>query len=166
MTSKPIKREREPLTIKSAHLNMIEAFQNGLKGMAMALGDDTEVRLKNQAYEQKGMHVPTERSLLMQEFTGRTDFAEAVAHQSGGVFVQMPTDDLVDGDIQELFMECTKELGKLVAEFQAATDDGVVDALELKRLEAIKTRLCTKAASIIQMTEKVFCDQTAGESHG
>ena len=166
MTIKTIKREREPLTIKSAHLNMIESFPNGLKGMAMALGDDTEVRLKNQAYEQKGMYVPTERSLLMQEFTGRTDFAEAVAYQSGGVFVKMPIDDLVDGDIHELFMACTKELGKLVEEFQAATDDGVVDARELKRLTAIKTNLCTKAASIIQMTEKVFCDKTeAGESH-
>ena len=157
-------REHNPLTPQGAVLNMVNDYQGGRDAIAHLLNVES-IHLKNQVYQQKGMSVPTERALLIQEFTGRTDFAEAVAHQSGGVFVKMPADDLVDGDIQELFMECTKELGKLVAKFQAATDDGVVDALELKRLEAIKTRLCTKAASIIQMTEKVFCDKTAGESH-
>lgn len=158
-----------PLSIKSANLGMINSYQGGIKAVSMMLGDETDIRLKNQAYELKGMHVPTERSLMIQEITGRCDFAEAVAFLTGGVFVKMPADDLVDGDIHELFMACTKELGRLVTEFQAVTDDGVVDARELKRLVAIKTKLCTKAASIIQMTEKVFCDTTEtgemGESH-
>ena len=158
-------REHNPLSTNGAILNMVNEFQGGRAAIAAMLVVDP-TRFKNQLHEQKGMRISTETALTIQEFTGRTDFAEAVAYQSGGVFVKMPIDDLVDGDIHELFMACTKELGKLVEEFQAATDDGVVDARELKRLTAIKTNLCTKAASIIQMTEKVFCDKTeAGESH-
>ena len=163
MTSRPSKREREPLTIKSAHLNMIEAYPNGLKGMAMALGDDTEVRLKNQAYEQKGMHVPTERSLLMQEFTGRCDFAEAVAYLSGGVFVKLPDFDVVNGDINEKFMDCIKTLGQMAATFQDIIADDIVTTREYQRFEAIKQQLCTEAAAIVLLTGMLHNIKVCGD---
>lgn len=149
-------REREPLTIKSAHLNMLEAFPNGLKGMAMALGDDNENRLKNQAYEQKGMAVPTERSLLMQEFSGRTDFAEAVAYLSGGVFIKLPDFDVVDGDINERFVDCIKTLGQMASTFQEIIADDIVTKREYQRFKAIKQQLCSEATAILVLTGRLY----------
>ena len=163
MTNRPSKREREPLTIKSAHLNMIEAYPNGLKGMAMALGDDTEVRLKNQAYEQKGMHVPTERSLLMQEFTGRCDFAEAVAYLSGGVFVKLPDFDVVNGDINEKFVSCIQTLGQMANTFQDIIADDIVTTREYRRFEAIKQQLCIEAAAIVMLTGMLHDIKVCGD---
>lgn len=149
-------REHDTLSINGALLDMVNGFPGRRAAIAAMLGVD-DTHLKNQLYQQKGMSVPTERALLIQEFTGRTDFAAAVAHQSGGVFVKLPADDLTDGDINEMFVECTRALGDLVREFQAATADGVVDKRELRRMEAVKSELCATAASVIQMTEKVFC---------
>ena len=64
--------------------------------------------------------------------------------------------DNVHADIKSEFSSCTT-----LTELQ----DIYKGAMDATCVEAIKARLCTKAASIIQMTEKVFCDKTEGESH-
>ena len=159
-------REHNPLSPNGAILNMVNGLVGGRVAVAAMLGVD-EIHLKNQLYQQKGMQVSTERALLIQEFTGRTDFAEAVAHQSGGVFVKMPEhDNLVRADINETFMETTKNIGLLIQEFLEAIEDGELDDIEHRRLEARKDKACSNLALAIHMIVEVYKrKQSTGESH-
>ena len=160
-------REHNPLSTNGAILNMVNEFQGGRAAIAAMLVVDP-IRFKNQLHEQKGMRISTETALTIQEFTGRTDFAEAVAHQSGGVFVKMPEhDNLVRADIHETFTETTKNIGLLIQEFLEAIKDGELDEIEHRRLEARKDKACSNLALAIHMIVEVYRRmQSTGESHG
>ena len=160
-------REHNPLSTNGAILNMVNEFQGGRDAIAAMLVVDP-TRFKNQLHEQKGMRISTETALTIQEFTGRTDFAEAVAHQSGGVFVKMPEhDNLVRADIHETFTETTKNIGLLIQEFLEAIKDGELDEIEHRRLEASKDKACSNLALAIHMIVEVYKrKQSTGESHG
>ena len=159
-------REHNPLSTNGAILNMVNEFQGGRAAIAAMLVVDP-TRFKNQLHEQKGMRISTETALTIQEFTGRTDFAEAVAHQSGGVFVKMPEhDNLVRADIHETFTETTKNIGLLIQEFLEAIEDGELDEIEHRRLEARKDKACSYLALAIRMIVEVYKrKQSTGESH-
>ncbi len=159
-------REHNPLSTNGAILNMVNEFQGGRAAIAAMLVVDP-TRFKNQLHEQKGMRISTETALTIQEFTGRTDFAEAVAHQSGGVFVKMPEhDNLVRADIHETFTETTKNIGLLIQEFLEAIKDGELDEIEHRRLEARKDNACSNLALAIHMIVEVYKrKQSTGESH-
>ena len=160
-------REHNPLSTNGAILNMVNEFQGGRAAIGAMLCVDP-IRFKNQLHEQKGMRISTETALTIQEFTGRTDFAEAVAHQSGGVFVKMPEhDNLVRADIHETFTETTKNIGLLIQEFLEAIKDGELDEIEHRRLEARKDKACSNLALAIHMIVEVYKrKQSTGESHG
>ena len=160
-------REHNPLSTNGAILNMVNEFQGGRAAIGAMLCVDP-IRFKNQLHEQKGMRISTETALTIQEFTGRTDFAEAVAHQSGGVFVKMPEhDNLVRTDIHETFTETTKNIGLLIQEFLEAIEDGELDEIEHRRLEARKDKACSNLALAIHMIVEVYKrKQSTGESHG
>ena len=160
-------REHNPLSTNGAILNMVNEFQGGRAAIGAMLCVDP-IRFKNQLHEQKGMRISTETALTIQEFTGRTDFAEAVAHQSGGVFVKMPEhDNLVRADIHETFTETTKNIGLLIQEFLEAIEDGELDEIEHRRLEARKDKACSNLALAIHMIVEVYKrKQSTGESHG
>ena len=160
-------REHNPLTTNGSVLNMVNEFQGGRAAIGAMLSVDP-IRFKNQLHEQKGMRISTETALTIQEFTGRTDFAEAVAHQSGGVFVKMPEhDNLVRADIHETFTETTKNIGLLIQEFLEAIKDGELDEIEHRRLEARKDKACSNLALAIHMIVEVYKrKQSTGESHG
>ena len=159
-------REHNPLTTNGSVLNMVNEFQGGRAAIGAMLSVDP-IRFKNQLHEQKGMRISTETALTIQEFTGRTDFAEAVAHQSGGVFVKMPEhDNLVRADIHETFTETTKNIGLLIQEFLEAIEDGELDEIEHRRLEARKDKACSNLALAIRMIVEVYKrKQSTGESH-
>ena len=159
-------REHNPLTTNGSVLNMVNEFQGGRAAIGAMLSVDP-IRFKNQLHEQKGMRISTETALTIQEFTGRTDFAEAVAHQSGGVFVKMPEhDNLVRADIHETFTETTKNIGLLIQEFLEAIKDGELDEIEHRRLEARKDKACSNLALAIRMIVEVYKrKQSTGESH-
>ena len=160
-------REHNPLTTNGSVLNMVNEFQGGRAAIGAMLSVDP-IRFKNQLHEQKGMRISTETALTIQEFTGRTDFAEAVAHQSGGVFVKMPEhDNLVRADIHETFTETAKNIGLLIQEFLEAIEDGELDDIEHRRLEARKDKACSNLALAIHMIVEVYKrKQSTGESHG
>ena len=160
-------REHNPLSTNGAILNMVNEFQGGRAAIGAMLCVDP-IRFKNQLHEQNGMRVSTETALTIQEFTGRTDFAEAVAHLSGGVFVKMPEhDNLVRADINETFLQTTKGIGLLIQEFLEAIEDGVLDDIEHRRLEARKDKACSNLALAIHMIVEVYKrKQSTGESHG
>ena len=159
-------REHNPLSTNGAILNMVNEFQGGRAAIGAMLCVDP-IRFKNQLHEQKGMRISTETALTIQEFTGRTDFAEAVAYLSGGVFVKMPEhDNLVRADINETFLQTTKDIGLLIQEFLEAIEDGVLDDIEHRRLEARKDKACSNLALAIHMIVEVYKQKTTTwESH-
>lgn len=147
-------REHNPLTTNGSILNMVNEFQGGRAAIGAMLSVDP-IRFKNQLHEQKGMRISTETALTIQEFTGRTDFAEAVAFLSGGVFVKLPDFDVVDGDINEKFIACIKTLGEMGAMFQEIIADDILTKREHKNFTALKHRLCAEAASIVVLTGRL-----------
>lgn len=83
--------------------------------MAAALGI-TKDSLENRVYERKGQAVSLHEAMQMQTFHGSTLFAEAVAMDSGGVFVRMPDAERVDNEeIQTLYMELVEDVARLAA---------------------------------------------------
>ena len=162
-------REHNPLSTNGAILNMVNEFQGGRAAIAAMLVVEP-TRFKNQLHEQKGMRISTETALTIQEFTGRTDFAEAVAHQSGGVFIKLPAahNDLVDADINEQLMQATKNLGLFINEFLLSTEDEVLDPIEERRMQVIFNRLGGDLAAAWQTIREVYKERISqgGESHG
>ena len=76
--------------IKSAIKAMCQSMSGGYAAMAAALGLSSRAALENRIYEVKGQRVSTEEAMMMQRIADSTAFAEAVAAESGGVFVPLP----------------------------------------------------------------------------
>ncbi len=75
--------------IKSAIKAMCQSMSGGYAAMAAALGLSSRAALENRIYEVKGQRVSTEEAMMMQRIADSTAFAEAVAAESGGVFVPL-----------------------------------------------------------------------------
>ena len=162
-------REHNPLSTNGAILNMVNEFQGGRAAIGAMLCVDP-IRFKNQLHEQKGMRISTETALTIQEFTGRTDFAEAVAHLSGGVFIRLPAahKELANADINEQFLQATKNLGLFINEYLVSTADEILDPIEEQRIQVIFNRLggdLALAWKTIQEVYKVRVCQGEGNEH-
>lgn len=119
---------------------MIKAFPGGWDAMAGALGMSRDA-LENRIYERKGQGVLVETARQMQKFSSTTHFAEAIATDSGGVFLKLPA---ADDDNEEMWVKAQKlqiELGRFFADVQVAIADGVIDARERKLLAADEARI-------------------------
>jgi len=125
--------------------------------MAAAMGLSKD-GLENRVYERKGQSVDVHEALQMQDFSRTTLFAEAVAAESGGVFIPLPAVDGVDvEEIHTVYMELVDEVGKLAREWREATRDGEVDQKERQRLEEVRAAICTKVTQMNHLTFQVFC---------
>ena len=76
--------------LRKAYQPCASAPPGGAEAMAAALGMSA-ASLQNRIYEVKGRVLHTEHALAMQTLSGRTDFAEAIARITGGMFVQLPS---------------------------------------------------------------------------
>ncbi|MFZ6819833.1 YmfL family putative regulatory protein [Undibacterium sp. Ji22W] len=151
------------MNIRQSLLEMIKAFPGGWDAMCGALGMN-RIALQNRIYECKGMDVGVNTALLMQEFSGTTLFAEAVAAQSGGTFVKLPQIDAVGNEeISEKFHEAMETLGKLSIEYRDAVKDGEVNSRERERLNAIIDQMHMTLNQIMALTVKVYCRETAAK---
>ncbi|OBU84523.1 hypothetical protein MY55_21465 [Chromobacterium subtsugae] len=138
---------------------MCKAMPGGWAAMAAALGFSKD-GLENRVYERKGQAVSVHEAMQMQAFSGSSIFAEAVAADSGGVFVPLPDIDTVDdAEIQRVYMELVDEVGCLAREWREATRDGEVDKRERQRLEAIRDAICAKVTQMNHLTFQVFCNK-------
>ncbi|MDN0081634.1 YmfL family putative regulatory protein [Crenobacter sp. SG2305] len=144
--------------LRIAYQKMIRAMQGGWAAMAGAMGM-TKDALENRVYERKGQRMYVDDAMLMQSLSGTTYFAEGIAAESGGMFIELPDIELIDrGEIQTLYMELVDEVGKLAREWREATRDGKIDKKERARLEAIRQAICTKVTQMNHMTFKVFTE--------
>ena len=147
--------------IKSAIKAMCQSMSGGYAAMAAALGLSSRAALENRIYEVKGQRVSTEEAMMMQRIADSTAFAEAVAAESGGVFVPLPeAAEFAEEDIQAAFMSLSEEVGELVGDWREATADGELSPAEMRRLREAKRRVCSHAAAIVALTRKYY---TAGE---
>lgn len=144
-------------TIRISYQSMCKAMPGGWPVMAAALGMSKD-GLENRVYERKGQSVSVHEAMQMQAFCEASYFAEAVAAESGGVFIPLPNIHAVDDEeIQRVYMELVDEVGRLAREWREATRDGVVDKRERQRLEAIRNAICTKVTQMNHLTFQVFC---------
>ena len=140
---------------------MAQSVTGGVAAMAQHLGYPSKAAFDNRLYRVKGQRFCIDDALAMQTIAGRSDFAQAVAAESGGVFVALPGVDYAEEDIQAAFMSLSATLGELVTEWREATADGELTPVEERRLQALKQRLCGQAAGIIALTRKYYA--LAGE---
>ena len=152
------------ISIKNAIKAMCQSVAGGYATMASMLGI-TKSALENRIYEVKGQRVSIEEAMMMQRLTGSTAFAEAVAHESGGVFVALPEAEYAEEDIQAAFMSLSEAVGQFVTEWRDAVDDGELTPNEARRLEAVESRICSQAATIVALTKK-YCARAEDENAG
>ncbi|MDO5059210.1 MAG: YmfL family putative regulatory protein [Neisseria sp.] len=147
------------MTIKTALCALAKAPNGGHDTMAAMLGYSKSA-LQNRIYGVKGQHLSIEEALLMQRLTERTDFAEAVARESGGVFVKLPQDvfcaELADEEISACFIRLMAGSGGLAEEWQEAVEDGHVTPSEMSVLRHFFAQIAQEAAAVIQLTERFY----------
>lgn len=148
------------MDVRSAILNLINAIPGKWVVAAAHLGM-TENSLRNRAYETKGQSLSTDHALALQQLTGSTDFAEAIAAASGGTFVKLPEAGEIENEsIQLLFNENYAELGKLFNAFIGAIDDNKIDAGERQKIEALGAELHRKTETLLAVMFNVYCPRT------
>lgn len=145
------------MDIKKSYLAIIKAFPGGWDAMTGAVGM-TRNALENRIYERKGQGVDVELAMLMQTFAGTTHFAEAVAIQSGGVFLKMPTDiDHRNEDLGKKFRELNVRLGAFASTFDSAIDDDEINAKERNDLERQGADMQRTIAELLALSFRVYC---------
>lgn len=156
------RREVCTVVIRNSYLGMIRAFAGGWDAMAAALGY-TRDALENRIYEKKvRMHVDT--ALVMQKLSGTTLFAEAIASDSGGVFVALP--EVVECDNEELLMKFTQilsDMGELAKTHSAAIADGEVSMRERGELEGIARQAHRHIEELLAVTFRIYCHPSRTE---
>ena len=145
-------------TINQALRRMASSPNGGHATTAAMLGL-TKTTLENRLYEIKGQQISIDQAMLMQRMTERTDFAEAVAQESGGVFVKLPEIDeaaVVGLDIEEGFLDVFSQAGKLLDKWREVTEDGKVHSWESLLLWREVNKLLQKLTGIGVQTDRVY----------
>ena len=144
------------MELRKAYLGMIKAFPGGWDSMSSALGM-SRMGLENRIYERKGQTLLVETAMQMQAFSGTTLFAEAVAHESGGVFLKLP--DGAGHDREELltkFNELYAELGTLSADFNRFTADNELDDKEQAALANEAQQIHRTVEELLALTCSIY----------
>lgn len=143
------------MELLSAYQEMIKV--HGWNGTAATLGM-TRSALEARVYEVKGSGMRVETALLIQAHAGTTHFAEAVAKATGGIYVDLPTAEGVNGmSLEEKFHELYAELGALSRTYSAATKDGEIDVIERAELEAISDQMHKIMKELMGLMFHVYC---------
>ena len=109
-------------------------------------------------YEVKGGGMRVTTALLIQAHAGTTHFAQAIAHASGGVFIQLPEGEGVTGDeLHNKFHELYVELGRLSATYTAAIADGEIDRRERNDLEVIGQQMHKITQELMALMFQIYC---------
>lgn len=147
------------MELRKAYLEMIKHFPGGWDAIAPALGMSSRDALENRIYERKGQCISVHTAIQMQKFTGTSFFAQAVAQETGGVFVTLPESaNLADrDDLLEKFTKLYAVLGELSSRFKEATADGEIDHKERADLKEIGHHIHTTVAELLALTFLIYC---------
>lgn len=145
-------------------MEFLQAYQEMIKvhgwiGTAATLGISKKA-LEARAYGFNGMnmHVPT--AMNLQAYSGTTYFAQAVAHASGGVFMELPSEDDTNGEaLDESLLLLCEQLGKLAKTYREAKKDGVIDRKEHADLSHIANDLHATLKKSMHVMFKVYCKE-------
>jgi hypothetical protein len=143
-------------------MELLPAYQEMIKvhgwvGTSATLGM-TRSALEARVYEVKGSGMRVETALLIQAHSGTTHFAEAVAKATGGVYIDLPSGEGVNGvSLEEKFHELYDELGTLSRTYSAATKDGEIDPVERVQLEAISDQMHKTMKELMGLMFHVYC---------
>lgn len=123
--------------LRSTYVRMCQAFPGGTAAMAAALGYTVDA-LRNRIYERKGQCVNVDDALMMQDLSGTKLFANEIAQQSGGVFLEViPPTTLERAEILTEFNQLVQSLGELSREYELSVRDGQINSDEKR---ALRTR--------------------------
>nr|WP_314269845.1 YmfL family putative regulatory protein [uncultured Kingella sp.] len=140
-------------------LRQMAKSPNGGHATTAAMLGMTAAALENRLYEIKGQQISIEQAMLLQRMTERTDFAQAVAQESGGVFVRLPEIDaaaMQGEDITACFLNAVEKLGVLSAQWRAATDDGRVNSRESGELLHTARETAKFVLAVSVLTDHIF----------
>lgn len=147
--------------LRQAYLKTIRAFPGGWDAMCAALGM-TRDALENRVYERRGQDVTVQTALMMQSFAGTTSVVEAMAVESGGVFVKLPAQDDVSEEVASAkFQELVEEVGELSKEFRAAMADHKISGKEQVRINDVIDRINRTTGEFRALVKCFYCDETA-----
>lgn len=150
------------MEIKKSFLSMIRAFPGGWDAMAGALGMSRDA-LENRIYERKGQSVLVETALQMQEFSGTTHFAEAVAQASGGLFMKLPECHQDRDELLAKFNELYSELGDLSGKFREYVKDDEIDQRERLDLTDTGQKIHRTVEELLALTFQIYCQPAQGK---
>lgn len=115
-------------------------------------------QLEARVYEVKGSGMRVETALLIQMYAGTTHFAQAIAVSSGGVFVELPSGEGVNGEfLHDKFHELYTELGRLSGTYTDAIKDGEIDRRERSELEEISQQMHKTMKELMGLMFQVYC---------
>jgi len=143
--------------MRSVYVAMIKATPGSWEVMAAALGM-TRQALENRIYERKGQTVSVDLAQQMQVVSGTTLWAEAVAMQAGGCFVQMPKCGTVcNEDLRGKFNGLYVEIGHLCETFEDAVKNDDINKGERHKLEVLGQNINRKTIELLALAFEVFC---------
>lgn len=147
---------------RESYTKMITAYPGGWLAMAAALGM-TKDALENRVYERKGQQINVHTAMQLQAFSQTTFFAEAVCHESGGVFVRLPEFEECDRDeLLGKFNQLYAELGRLSEKFSKHTMDGKIDLREKKDLTDTSQKIHRTVQELMVLTFAIYCPREGG----
>lgn len=121
--------------LRSTYVRMCQAFPGGTAAMAAALGYSVDA-LRNRIYERKGQCVNVDDALMMQDLSGTKLFANEIAQQSGGVFLEViPATTVERAEILTEFNQLIQSLGDLSREYELSVRDGKINGTEKRSLK-------------------------------
>lgn len=147
-------------------MDLLNAYQemirvHGWNGTAGTLGM-TKSALEARVYEVKGSGMRVDTAMLIQAYAGTKHFAQAVAHASGGVYIDLPEAGCVHGeDLEAKFHELVCELGDLSKTYGEAKKDGEIDARERAQLENIAQQMHKTLQELTALMFQVYCRPAA-----
>lgn len=147
-------------------MDFLKAYQEMIKvhgwaGTAATLGM-AKSALEARVYEIKGSGMRVDTAMLIQAHAGTKHFAQAVAHASGGVYVDLPTAECAHSeDLEAKFHELVCELGNLSKTYGEAKRDGEIDSRERAALEGIAQQMHKTIQELMGLMFHVYCRQAA-----
>lgn len=142
--------------LRTCYQHMCKAMPGGWAAMAAAIGMSKD-GLENRVYERKGQEITVHQAMQIQAMSDTTLFAEAVAADSGGVFVPLDGHDTANTeDLMALYMQLAADVGRLAQQWQAATADGEICPREAAALDGIRQEICRTATRFTGLSLHLF----------